>query len=100
MIGGILIGVFGNLIYDLIKKSLKGSITEEDADLINRIYCALDEASSQFFHHYGDEFGEPYSSFLARESNIEIIVKSMFYGNRNELVKELSPNFPYSSPLF
>lgn len=58
MVGGILIGIFGNLIYDLIKRVLKDSITDKDVDLIDRIHCALEKASSRFFEHYGDEFGE------------------------------------------
>lgn len=91
MNSGILIGIFGSLIYDLIKESLNDSFRKEDADLINRVQTALEEASIQFFERFGDEFGEPCSSFLAREYNIDTIVKSMFYGNKNDLVKELSP---------
>lgn len=90
MIGTILLGIFGNSIYDLIKGSLKDSFIEKDDDLIGRIHTALEEASKEFFLRYGDQFGQPESSFLARQANIEIIVKSIFYGNNFELVESLS----------
>ncbi|MEG6588835.1 hypothetical protein [Paenibacillus barengoltzii] len=90
MIGEILLGIFGNTIYDLIKSSLKDSLIDRDEDLIGRIHSTIEEASKQFFLKYGDQFGEPDSSFLARQSNIETIVKSMFYGNNFELATALS----------
>jgi hypothetical protein len=91
LIGEILFGLFGNTIYDLIKGTLKDVFLDKDDDLIQRIYNSLEEASSEFFKYYGNQFGKPSSSFLARQSNVEIIVRSIFYGNKIVLDKELSP---------
>lgn len=89
MIGEILLGIFGNTIYDLIKEILKENLIDEDQELIERIYTALEKTSKEFFNEYGNQFGKPNSSFLARQKNIEIIVKSIFYGNNLNLVQEL-----------
>lgn len=91
MFGEILLGIFGNSIYDLIKAGLKDTFIDKDDDLIGRIHSALEESSKQFFVKYGIEFGEPSSSFLARKTNIDKIVKSVFFENNFELVNELSP---------
>lgn len=91
MFASVLLGIFGNTVYDLIKESLKGTSSDKDDDLIQRIYTALEGASGQFFLKYDNKFGEPNSSFLAREENIGIIIKSVFYGNNVELVQELCP---------
>jgi hypothetical protein len=91
MLSGILVGIFGNGIYDIIKFSIKDTLLEKDDDFINRIYNSIEEASKLFFTKFGNEFGEPSESFLARQSNIDIIVKSCFYGNSFELIKEISP---------
>lgn len=87
---GILFGIFGNAIYDIIKGALKDSFSDKDENIIDRIYKALEEASEKFFDKYKDEFGVPSSSFLARQSNIDIIVKSMFYDNNIKLNEKLS----------
>jgi hypothetical protein len=91
MVGEILLGIFGNTIYDVIKTALKETFIDKDDDLIGRIHTALEETSKQFFVKYGNQFGEPSSSFLARQANIDTIVKSIFYENNFELIKELSP---------
>jgi hypothetical protein len=90
MLGEILLGVFGNGIYDIIKNVLKDVFHDDDDDLIQKVYCVLEETSKNFFDKYGDEFGIPSSSFLARQSNIDCIVKSLFYGNNYDLQKVLS----------
>jgi len=91
MIESILLSIFGNTIYDLIKTSLKDSTAEDDADLVGRIHIALEEASQKFFLKYDNQFGKPDSSFLARKSNIDSIVKSIFYTNHLDLSESISP---------
>lgn len=91
MFGEILIGIFGNAIYDSIKEGLRDIFVDKDDDLVARVYDALEEASKSFFTEFDTDFGEPSSSFLARQDNIDVIIKSMFYGNNYDLVCQLSP---------
>jgi len=91
LLEGILIGIFGNSIYDIIKGSLKDSLHNKDEDLVTRIHSCLEESSKLFFQKYGHQFGEPSSSFLARQSNIDTIIKSFFYGYNSQLINELIP---------
>ncbi|ABR48423.1 hypothetical protein Amet_2265 [Alkaliphilus metalliredigens QYMF] len=91
MVGEILLGIFGTEMCNLIKKALKDSLVDRDEDLIERIHSSIEEASKVFFEVYGSQFGKPSSSFLARQSNIEVIVKSIFYGSNFELSNELWP---------
>jgi hypothetical protein len=87
--GEILLGVFGNGIYDIIKNVLKDVFPDYD-EVSQKVYCVLEETSKNFFDKYGDEFGKPCSSFLAKQSNIDCIIKSLFYGNNIDLQNELS----------
>lgn len=79
MIEGVLIGIFGSSAYDLIKRLLKNTFGIENEELTKKVYNALDSASKTFFDRYTDEFGEPHSSFLAREENWKIVLKSTYY---------------------
>lgn len=84
MVEGILIGIFGSGAYDLIKRLVKNIFGKENEELTRKVYSALDSASESFFDKYVDEFGKPHSSFLAREENWELVLKSIYYSS-NEL---------------
>lgn len=90
MVSEVLLGMLGNTIYDAIKKTLKDKFTEKDEDLVDRILNAFKKASAAFFEKYSSEFGDEYSGFLARDSNIDAILKSVFYGNNDALEQILS----------
>ncbi len=90
MFEGLLMGVFGNAIFEIIKFAIKNKFADADDDLVDRIYNCLEEATKCFFEEYHDEFGDANSCFLARQKNIDIIVSHMFYDNNKDLVEELS----------
>lgn len=69
MLDGLLIGIFGKRIFAVIQGMVTALLGEKDDDLNNRIYGSLELATKDFFKQYGQIY-QPYSSFLARESNI------------------------------
>lgn len=91
IIEGFLVGMLGNAAYDKIKKIIKDSIQIENEDLVSKIYKSIEISSSSFFDKYGEQFGEPNKSFLARQKNIEVIIHSAYYGDKTALINELSP---------
>jgi len=91
IIEGILLGILGNGAYDLVKSLLKDIFGEEDEDLTQRLYQCIEVASKAFFSKYQDEFGNPNSSFLARQENLDKILRSIYYGNDDELINIISP---------
>lgn len=91
IIEGILIGVLGNAAYELIKGIGSQVFDESDDDLYKRLYNAIDKACELFFKKYSNTYGSPDNSFLARQENIEIIVKSIYYNNQDNLYDKISP---------
>ncbi len=89
MLEGILVGIFGNTIFTIIQSFLTNMFHDKDEDLNNRIYESLEAATEEFFKRYGDIYKTPHNSFIARESNIRLIVNSLFYGNNINLIKEI-----------
>jgi len=88
IMSGILVGIFGNVIFVTIQALVKDFFGENDENLKNRIYELLEMATKEFFENYGEVY-IPQSSFLARESNIKLIIRSFFYGNNINLYYEL-----------
>lgn len=91
---GVLIGILGNGAYQTIKllgKNVLG-IDEDEDKVFERLYKSIELASQKFFEKYPYEFGRPESSFLARQTNIEAIIRSIFYGYQGNLCNEIDPN--------
>lgn len=88
LLEGILVGIFGNAIFDIIKTSVKDFVEDKDDDLKNRIYESLERAAKYFFEQHGDIY-IPENSFLAREKNIELIIESYNYSNHLDLIEVL-----------
>lgn len=92
MIEGIFTGVLGNLAYEKIKRLLEKmfELGEKDEDT-RRIYNCIENASREFFKKYGDKFGSPNESFLAREENIKRIIQSTYYHEDDLRVADINP---------
>lgn len=83
-----------NSAYDIFKylasKTLEKHIEKfVDDEVLNNIYDALDTASDSFFQRYGDTYGKPAVSFLARQSNIQLFIKFFYYDAEFDLQTEL-----------
>ncbi|MGN7296367.1 hypothetical protein [Ferdinandcohnia sp. SAFN-114] len=89
MLEGILMGIFGNTIFAIIQGMVTTLFGDKDDDLNNRIYESLEMATKDFFKQYGEIYRKPHSSFLARESNIRLIVQSVYFGKKIDVLKEL-----------
>lgn len=62
-------------------KTLVSDIFQEDnQELLDTVYDAIDYASEKYFDRYGDQFGTPSDSFLSRQENWDVVLRSMFYG--------------------
>ncbi|MEK4801062.1 hypothetical protein MHI02_05815 [Oceanobacillus sp. FSL K6-0118] len=89
MLEGILIGIFGNSIFAIIQGMITAFFGDKDDDLNDRIYESLELATKDFFKQYGEIYRKPHSSFLARESNIRLIVQSVYFGRNIDMLEEL-----------
>lgn len=87
MIGDIIIGVLGNTAYDILKKFFKKHFGVDEDPILQLFIDSIKSTSSKFFHAYGDAYGTISSSFLSKENNWEILLKSIFYG-----AKEIDEN--------
>lgn len=88
MLSGILVGIFGNAIFSMIRGVSYDLFGDRDENLNDRIYESLEKATEAFFEKY-DEIYDPHGSFLARETNIELIIKSFFYSKDINLLRDL-----------
>jgi len=69
IVEGILVGIFGNLATDVIKKGITAWFCEKSDPLIPKVYDAIDRVAKIFFDEYKNQFGKPEDSFLARQEN-------------------------------
>ena len=90
VVEGILIGILGNAAYETIKNLLRKSGIIEGDKFYQSIYKAIDNTVQSFFDLYGNEFGAPAYSFLARQENIDIIIELFFYGKNLLDIKSLN----------
>ncbi len=88
-ISGYLLSIFANATYDLIKPFFKS----KDDPLFLSLSDAINKAADKFFKQYGNKFGMPEYSFLARQENWDVIIKSLFLGAEEDLSPEsLNPD--------
>lgn len=90
-IESILLSILGKGAYDIIKGIGQNIFSDADEGLIGRLYNVVEKASNIFFKEYHNRYGKPSSSFLARQENIDIILKSIFYGNEGSLFEKINP---------
>ncbi|MFP7277949.1 hypothetical protein SFC11_01235 [Exiguobacterium indicum] len=78
----ILIGLATNAGYEKLFK-------DENASLMyGKLEHYLDKTTKEFFKKH-KQYGYDHDSFLAREKNIELILKSMFYDKEIDLINEI-----------
>lgn len=86
---GILIGIMGNSLFKIIESFTKDKFGDKDKEVNKRIYEALEKTTKEFFDKYNATYLNPHDSFLAREKNIILIVKSLFYSSSIDLLAEI-----------
>ncbi|MFC1889133.1 hypothetical protein ACFL4G_05185 [Thermodesulfobacteriota bacterium] len=91
MIEGILISVVGAACYTFIKEGLHDLFGDKSRDRIDRILEAFDYATQLFFNRFGEEFGKPSESFLARQENWEAVLASLKYTSPPLSANDLNP---------
>lgn len=90
VIESILVGILGNSAYDILKNTFKDICGQENIPIYDNIYKALETCSQSFFQRYDKKYGKPSESFLAREENVKLIMRSMYYGSNINLKNELN----------
>lgn len=91
MIGELLLGIFGNAVYDLAKKVSFASVDSEDNEIARAVYEAMERATTAFNNKYDDQFGKPDQSFLARRENWEIVGRSLSFSSDALKASALNP---------
>lgn len=86
MVGGLVASLLQNAAYDVIKAKLK-----DDNILESALHKAGTLASEEFYSKYGNEFGDPNHSFLARQNNWDIILRSIFVTADDLSIDMLNP---------
>src|SRR5690625_4135118 len=74
-------GIIANLGYDAL-------FNNEDL-ITDKVYSAYERAKNKFYLKYGNKYGSDLNSFLERQSNIDAIVNSLFYGKKNITYKNI-----------
>jgi tetratricopeptide (TPR) repeat protein len=85
MVVGELLGLFKKTAGRLLKPEF------EENEIINRAYQALENACDSFFKKYGKKFGSLSESFLARQANLDILIKMVFPGSGDLGSQNLNP---------
>ncbi|MGD0483320.1 MAG: hypothetical protein ABSB58_01560 [Gemmatimonadales bacterium] len=81
MVAGFLLSILGSAAYDTAKQVAAGLFGDRGDDKVALVYEALDAAAKQFFDRYGNAFGAPAESFLARQVNWNAVVRSIYYSS-------------------
>lgn len=81
--GDALIGLFGNGAYDVIRRACEALLGTGVRDplsktVVDLTYDAFEGATSVFFARFGEAFGTPGTSFLARQENVERVLASLY----------------------
>jgi len=78
----VLIGILGNAVYDSINlRNIEKKLIE-----------CYERAEKNFYKKYGNKYGDEKSSFLVREDNINVVVKSFFYNIEELSFNDFIPN--------
>lgn len=78
----ILVGVFGNAAYEIIKCIVTKVFGIGNKSLSDQAYNAFKTSYDIFFKKYNDKFGSSSHSFLSSQKNLEIILNSVFYSSK------------------
>lgn len=91
MIEGILVGIFSNSIFSFIQNANEKVDKQNDNDLVQRIHNVLEKTTKDFFSKYSKLYPNPETTFIAKESNIEIIIDYFHFGKEINLKMSLDP---------
>jgi len=86
IIEGLIVSLLQNGAYDAVKAGFKSFASLEAA-----LHRAAKQAEDDFFKRFGDEFGTPRYSFLARGTNWDLILRSLLYREDTLSVDSLDP---------
>jgi hypothetical protein len=83
-IESVIVSLMGKASYDGAKALLFPNTKSGESEAIRKsIYESFESAFTKFFAKYGERFGRPQASFLARQENIDLLVQSLFYSAKN-----------------
>jgi hypothetical protein len=77
MIESIIAGIISSSVYNHLENVL--SISEDELKKI--ITIAIENSIDKFYEKYGHRYTQTHDTFLAREENWELLLKSFFYSN-------------------
>jgi cellulose synthase operon protein C len=86
IVGGLVVSLLQNATYDVIKAGFKSSVPLADA-----MQRAAMQATNDFLERYGDQFGTGQDCFLARQTNWNAIIQSLFISSTNLTVESFDP---------
>lgn len=96
----LLFGIATNVITSIGQIAFNEVAFKDDSTQIEvRMVEALDKTTKTFFDKYKNKYGRIEESFMGRETNIELIYKSMFPGEDINLIKEINRNGFNGNPL-
>jgi len=81
----------GTLILPLLQSAAYDMLKSKVTDLEQAIHKATTKACEDFYSQFGDEFGNHTNSFLAKQDNWDVILKSLFYSSDNVTVEKIDP---------
>jgi len=95
----IIFSASGSALYEIIKKISKATLGEEYTDLEKHVLDVFEKTTSKFFNKYGESFGKPNETFLARKENWENALKvfnfsTVSYNTANFNVNGFDTNKP------
>jgi hypothetical protein len=83
-IESVIMSLMGKASYDGAKALLFPNTKSGESEAIRKsVYESFESAFTKFFAKYGERFGRPEVSFLARQENIDLLVQSLFYSAKN-----------------
>ena len=92
-VGELLFSMFSSVAYDVVKGTAQEALGGGEVDeMAGALAAAYDRACSRFFDHFGDRFGTPTSSFLARQANAERALRTTFLGTEDLRPDDLDPH--------
>ena len=78
-------------VYGVLHTTIKSLFSGNSDEITKRLYDAVDQAADRFHDAYGDRFGGPRCSFLARHDNLKVIAKSLHYSQPPLRHSDFSP---------
>jgi DNA replication protein DnaC len=92
MATGFEIGIFGGkILWDCVKLSITSLFSGINKEMTDAMYNAAHEAANKFFDKYGNKYGRFENSFLAKQSNWDVILKLVYLSSKEINIKQIDP---------